>query len=155
MIIKLYTIKDDRRQLEKTLNAETLQRTMIGQLKSDCSVMDPIIEITYDPVIVGCNYMYIDEFGRYYHITNMDVGAQRAFIHAHVDVLQTYAMQIRQLDCIVERQESRDHSNLYLNDGMFRALNYKIISTVAFPKTPFMNGRQNVDSLILTVGGGY
>lgn len=155
MTIKLYKIKDDRRRLEKTLNAETLQRTMTGHLKSDCSILDPIIEITYDPVIVGCNYMYIEEFERYYHITNIEVGSQRAFIHAHVDVLQTYALQIRQLDCIVERQESRDHSNLYLNDGMFRALNYKIISTVEFPKTPFMNGKQNVDSLILTVGGGY
>lgn len=155
MTIKLYKIKDDRRQLEKTLNAETLQRTMNGHLKSDCSIMDPIIEITYDPVLAGCNYMYIDDFERYYHINNIEVGAQRAFIHAHVDVLQTYAQQIRQLDCIIARQESKDHANLYLNDKIFRALNYKIINTVRFPKTPFMNGKQNVDSLVLTVGGGY
>ena len=155
MEIKFYRIADDRRKVRKTLNASTLVKTATGDIKSDCSVMDPIIEMSFDIALLHCNYMYIEDFGRYYHITNIETGAQRLFIHAHVDVLQTYADEIEDLQCIVARQESKDHANLYLNDKIFRALNYKIINTVRFPDTPFMRGKQNVDSLVLTVGGGY
>lgn len=148
MTIKLYKIKDDRRQLEKTLNADTLQRTMTGHLKSDCSIMDPIIEITYDPVIAGCNYMYIDDFERYYHINNIEVGAQRTFIHAHVDVLQTYAQQIRDLYCIVARQEAENKSNLYLNDEIWKNLQIRQAVPLAFPKSFDKDG-----SFVFVTGG--
>ena len=149
MTIKLYKIKDDRRQLTKTLNAETLRRTMNGQLKSDCSIMDPIIEITYDPIIAGCNYMYIDEFERYYHINNIEVGAQRAFIHAHVDVLQTYAESIKRLSCVIARQQDPEyHSNRYLNDPTFRALQPKRVLTFNFPTSFSTDG-----AIVMAIGG--
>lgn len=149
MTIKLYKIKDDRRQLEKTLNAETLQRTMNGKLKSDCSIMDPIIEITYDTVIAGCNYMYIDDFERYYHINNIEVGAQRAIIHAHVDVLQTYALQIKQLECVIERQKDPGKCDLYLTDKAFKAENRHIVSIRKFSGS---FNKSNA-SYVLTTGG--
>ena len=155
MTITFYKISDDRRQVSKTLNNTTKIKDSTGRLKTDCSVMDPIIEMSYDVDLLQCNYMYIPEFSRYYFINKIEVGAQRMYLTAHVDVLQTYAASIRELDCIVARQESDGKANFYLNDKMFRAHNFKILKTIAFPSTPFMEGNNNVDSLVLTVGGGY
>lgn len=155
MTITFYKITDDKRQVSKTLNSTTKIKDSTGSMKTDCNIMDPVLEMSYDVVLLTCNYMYIPEFNRYYFVTKIEVGAQRMFITAHVDVLQTYAAQIRNLNCIIARQESKDHANLYLNDKIFKALNYKVINTVKFPKTPFMSGNNNIDSLVLTVGGGY
>lgn len=148
MEIKFYRIADDRRKVQKTLNDSTLVKTATGDIKSDCSVMDPIIEMSIDVALLQCNYMYIEDFGRYYHITNIETGAQRLFVHAHVDVLQTYAQQILQLDCIIARQESENKSNLYLNDGMWRNLQIKRYMTFGFPKQLDSTG-----SFVIAVGG--
>ena len=155
MTITFYKIPDDRRQVSKSLNSSTKIKDATGDIKTDCSVMDPIIEMSYDIALLQCNYMYIPEFSRYYFVNKIEVSTQRMFLTAHVDVLQTYAESIRELDCIVARQESDGNANFYLNDKMFRAHNFKIVKTIDFPSTPFMSGNNNVDSLVLTVGGGY
>lgn len=148
MTIKFYRISDDRRQLTKTLNASTLVKTATGDIKSDCSIMDPIIEMSYDIALMQCNYMYIEDFGRYYHIINIETGAQRLFIHAHVDVLQTYAEQIRDLYCVVARQEAENKSNLYLNDEIWKNLQIRQAVPLAFPKSFDKDG-----SFVFVTGG--
>lgn len=149
MTIKFYKIKDDRRQLRKTLTNETLVRTVTGQLKTDCSVMDPIIEVTFDALLVTCNYMYIQEFGRYYHVTNIETGAQRIFVHAHVDVLQTYADEIEDLTCVIERQQDPGKCDLYLTDKAFKSENRHIVSVRKFSGS-FSKANS---SYVLTTGG--
>ena len=148
MEIKFYRISDDRRQLNKTLNASTLVKTATGDIKSDCSIMDPIIEMSYDIALMHCNYMYIEDFGRYYHINNIETGAQRLYIHAHVDVLQTYAEQIRDLYCVVARQEDENKSNLYLNDEIWKNLQIRQAVPLAFPKSFDKDG-----SFVFVTGG--
>lgn len=148
MTIKFYRISDDRRQLNKTLNASTLVKTATGDIKSDCSIMDPIIEMSYDIALMQCNYMYIEDFGRYYHINNIETGAQRLFVHAHVDVLQTYSEQIRDLYCVVARQEDKNKSNLYLNDEIWKNLQIRQAVPLAFPKSFDKDG-----SFVFVTGG--
>ena len=155
MQIKFYKITDDRRKLNKTLTAGNLKKTLTGELKIDTDILNPILEVGYDADILTCNYMEIPALGRYYYIENITTSTQRLLVAGHVDVLQTYATSIRDLDCIVARQESDGNANFYLNDKMFRAHNFKIVKTIDFPSTPFMSGNNNVDSLVLTVGGGY
>jgi hypothetical protein len=61
--------------------------------------------------------MYIPEFGRYYHITNIvGVAGGKKEVYGHVDVLMTYDAQIRACRVIAER--STNQQNAYLHDNM-------------------------------------
>ena len=129
MTITFYRITDDKKQVSKTLNSTTKIKDSTGVIKTDCSVMEPRLEMEYDIALITANYMYIPDFGRYYFIDRIDTGAQRLFIQGHIDVLQTYSAQIRNLTCVIERQEDRDLAELYLTDKAFRAENRHTIAT--------------------------
>jgi len=146
--ITFYKIADDKRQVSKTLNSTTKIKDSIGVIKTDCSIMEPRIEMAYDSQLITANYMYISDFGRYYYITKIDTGAQRLYIESKIDVLQTYATQIKELDCIVARQEAENKSQLYLNDGIWKNLQIKQTVPLAFPKSFDKDG-----SFVFVTGG--
>ena len=107
---------------------------MTGSLKDNTSIINPTILVdgsilTYPTL----NYLFIPEFGnRRYFINNITSVRTNLFeISAHVDVLSTYASQIRQNRGIVKRQ--RDIWNLYLNDGSFRVYQNPLIQTLVYP----------------------
>lgn len=147
MTIKFYKISDDRKKVSKTLG--TAVASLSGSLKADTSILHPVIEVAYNSSILTANYMYIDAFARYYFIGDIKVGAQRLFVPGDVDVLKTYDTDIRKMKALIERTEQESKANQYLNDPAFKALNYKIISTIAYKNSPF----EGNDSLILTTGG--
>lgn len=148
MTITFYRITDDKRQVSKTLNSTTKLKDSTGEIKSDCSVMNPRLEMSYDAALITANYMYIPDFGRYYFIDRIDTSAQRLFIQGHIDVLQTYSEQIRDLTCVVARQEAENKSNLYLNDEIWKNLQIRQAVPLAFPKSFDKDG-----SFVFVTGG--
>ena len=107
--------------------------TVSGELKTETSIIDPVIMIECDlSTIVGCNYISIPTFGRSYFVNNI-----RSIRHGliefscHVDVLSSFASQIRGNTAIVRKQENR--WNLYLNDGSFKIYQNPNVLTKAFP----------------------
>lgn len=113
-------------------NLETLL-SVSGYLKENTSIIDPVIKIECDlSDLVQCNYMTIPEFGRSYFVNNIrSITTNIAEFSCHVDVLSTYAQQIRSNNAIIKRQESR--WNLYLNDGSFKVYQNPLVLTKAFP----------------------
>lgn len=104
-----------------------------GRLREECSIMDPVI-IFEEPLtsFAGANYMTIESFGRSYFITEIiSVTAALTEVHAHVDVLTSFATEIRANRGIVLRQESE--WNLYLPDDVIRCYANPLIHTMAFP----------------------
>lgn len=104
----------------------------MGTLRSGSSIIDPIIVIHTDASPgwrKGFNYAYIEEFGRYYYVTNIIAvngvlpsenypsPTQLWEIHMHVDVLMSFKDEILRQTAIVARQENR--YNLMLDDGFF------------------------------------
>ena len=148
MTITFYRITDDKKQVSKTLNSTTKIKDSTGVIKTDCSVMEPRLEMSYDVALITANYMYIPDFGRYYFIDRIDTGAQRLFIQGHIDVLQTYSEQIRDLYCVVARQEDENKSNLYLNDEIWKNLQIRQAVPLAFPKSFDKDG-----SFVFVTGG--
>ena len=104
-----------------------------GTLKEQTSIIDPVIKIQADlSALKYCNYMYIAEFGRYYFVNDIkSVTGSIIEVSGHVDVLSTYAQQIRSNTAITRRQEN--NWNLYLNDGTFRVYQDPKVITKAFP----------------------
>lgn len=128
--IKLQINNSEKNRLDKSL---TDLITLSGTLRAETSVIDPVIIVEGDlSSFVNCNYMTIDSFNRKYFVNNIRSIRNGLFeITAHVDVLTTYANQIRQNNAIIARQEKK--WNLYLNDGVFKTYQNPHIVTKAFP----------------------
>lgn len=119
--------------------------TMTGTLKKDTSIISPVIEFS-GSIPTECNYMTISEFGRSYFVTDVkSTGNGRFEVSAHVDVLSTYASQIRNLDAIVARQQNK--WNLYIDDGTFKIYQNPLLTIKEFP-----NGF-DTDAFVLAVAG--
>ena len=121
---------------EKVTKELTTLATITGSLKEGTSVTNPTILIQGTPVtvqqIVTSNYLRIPDFGRYYFIRDISsVRTNLWEISCHVDVLQTYATQIKAQTAIIQRQMQK--WNLYLNDGSFKVYQNPIVLTKPFP----------------------
>lgn len=120
-------------------------------LKENTSVLKPVIIIRSSDNIFSYNYMYIQEFGRYYFIDDIiSVNNNLWEIHAHVDVLETYASAILSNSAVIRRQANQ--YNLYLDDPEFKTYNTETIQTLKFKGG---SGFSKNLKYVLTVNGSY
>lgn len=128
--IVLQTNNSEKNKLDKDLVAIS---TISGTLKNGTSVVDPVILIEADLTnLINCNYITIPAFGRSYFVANIrSIRNNLVEVSAHVDVLSSFASQIRSNVAVVHRQENR--WNLYLNDGTFRVYQNPMVLTREFP----------------------
>lgn len=107
--------------------------TVSGELKTETSIIDPVIMIECDlSAVTGCNYMTIPTFGRSYFINNIrSIRTGLVEFSCHVDVLSSFADEIRGNTAITRKQENK--WNLYLNDGSLKAYQNPNVITRAFP----------------------
>lgn len=143
--ITLYTNNSEPEKIGKDL---TELETYSGVLREGTSILNPVFLIEGDITdFIECNYLYVETFGRYYFITNIESVRNNLFqISARVDVLETYKDQIKANEALIFRQENA--WNLYLNDGSFKTFQNPMVLTKAFP-----SGFTSM-SYILAVAGG-
>lgn len=151
MTITLYKNLSEPNVVDKVINE---LGTMSGTLREGTSVTSPSIKIESDATIQNVNYIYIDEFARFYFVGDIvNIRNNLWELACHVDVLSTYKMQLRQLSAVIGRQEN--NYNLYLEDDKLLTTSRRIYTTLAFPNR-VQAARTNPDapSFILTVAGG-
>lgn len=98
MNIILYQTISERERINKDLSSAL---SLSGALRGECSVTNPSfnIEVTNPS---DYNYCYIQDFGRYYYITNIvSVRTNIWRIDCDVDVLMSFKDAILNLDVIV------------------------------------------------------
>lgn len=143
MRIELYT---NNSEVESVVKDLTTLQTLDGTLREATSILNPTIKIEGLTDIDKINYMYIPEFGRYYFVNDIRSIRNNLFeVSAHVDVLMTYAEEIKQQRGVIRRQENV--WNTYLDDGTFKAYQNPVIVTKVFP-----NGF-NDNSFVLALSG--
>ena len=130
--------------------------------KNPVDILNPTIDIKTDDIeniVKNANYMYVDQLGRYYFITDMEIirnGLVR--ISGRVDVLMTYSDKIREQRGIIARNEKI--FNLYGEDNEFRFDARPIIKVKSFTKyTPVRREDESVGmylspSFAVTIAGG-
>lgn len=114
--VKLGTNTSDDRCLNKNVN---YTKTATCDVYKSTDRINPVILLDNDNAhidLADINYMEIEEFGRKYFITSV-VGqpGKRIEIYGHVDVLSTYADQIKTCPLIAAR--STNQYNTYLEDN--------------------------------------
>ena len=99
-MFKWYTCNDDKFKLDKSpvLNSTDDSTVIFG----DCSILSPVLKAkTYNG-----NYVYIEQFNRYYFITNVIWSHGYYYIKCDVDVTYSNRNGINNLDVLVARSES-------------------------------------------------
>lgn len=146
MEIKLYKTSSPRKKLVKEL---TDGITLVGTLRAQSSVMSPTFTVQ-DTAVVGYNYCYIPDFGRWYYINGID--ALRANLYElslGIDVLMTYAAEIRQNYAIIDKAENFGAAYNYINDGSWVNTNRMKQSIINFA-----TGFNDTGEFILITAGG-
>lgn len=116
--IQLYFNGSERKVIGKSKTAIGEPITCI--IKGDSSIMSPVFILnTSNGYLSGINYLYWQDTGRYYFIDDIQVlTGSRMAIYCSIDVLETYASDIKRQTAIVSKQQSL--ANMYFNDGSFR-----------------------------------
>ena len=120
--------------------------TMSGTLKDGTSIIDPTILIE-SPGVPNCNYAIINSFERKYFVKDIKSVRNNLWeISMHVDVLDSYANEIRSTEAIIARNEY--NYNLYLNDDRWW------LSQKRFTVTKTLSGGsfQNTENILLITG---
>lgn len=146
MEIKLYKTSSPRKKLVKELSDGI---TLAGTLRAQSSVMAPAFTVQ-DVSAIGYNYCYIPDFGRYYYING--INALRANLYEltlGIDVLMTYAEEIRKNYAIVDKVQNFGAAFNYINDGSWvntNRMNQEIVNFSA-------GFNDNGEFILITAGG--
>ena len=143
--VTLYNSTSPVEKIEKTLTAGG---TYSCSLKDTTSVLNPVIIVRTSDPVYNYNYVYIQEFDRYYFINDIKSVNNNVWeISAHVDVLETYKDAILSNTAVIRRQTTL--YNTYLNDPEWKTYAYETIAAYKFKTTPFSKALK----YILTVAG--
>lgn len=146
MVIDLYINSSENNRVSKVLSGKF---ELTGTLRGETNVINPEILIEHtNPT--GYNYAYIPEFNRYYFINEFTAVRNGLWrVRLAVDVLETYKTQIKQMASIIDKQQNKGNSNLYLNDGSY-VIDSRSYNTIL----NFSGGFNNVGEFILITAGG-
>ena len=146
MEIKLYKTSSPRKKLVKDL---TDGITLTGTLRGQSSIMSPSLQIQ-DMSVIGYNYCYIPDFGRYYYINGINALRANLFeLSLGIDVLMTYAEPIRNNAAIIDKVQPQKGAMPYINDGSYVSTN-KMYQTII----NFSGGfNDNGEFILITAGG--
>lgn len=145
MNLRLCVNNSEKNKINKSLTAGV---TLSGTLRNESNVVTPSIVINIDnPTIY--NYAYIEDFGRYYFITDyisLRTGIWQ--INLKSDVLMSYKEQIKNLNVIINNSEETGANN-YLSGEQWITNVKNTTNIVNFP-----NGLNDNGEFILITAGG-
>ena len=150
MQINLFKCTAERNRVDKS-NHISNRFAINGPIKKPTSVTNIIIEVKKtNPTLYDYNYMYIDEFKRWYFIDDIRlINATMWEIIASVDVLFSFMSDIKSSRGVVDKYEKQEIANVYFDDGSFIMDTRKDVEVKMFP-----NGLNETGSYILICAGG-
>ena len=144
MSLQMYTCTSDNRCIDKSKTA--IGSPISCSFKDDTTMESPAVIISSDAYSAACNYVYLDDTSRYYYVTDVTFSQQRCILQLKVDVLMSFAAEIKLSKCIAARSSSS--FNMYVNDERYNALEYSNVFTKPFP-----NSFSKSLEYVLIVGG--
>lgn len=153
MIITFYNQLNDNRVVTKTLGNPivSLPCSPFG----DCSIQTPVITVRQFTGYANVNYCYIDDYGRYYYVTNVIAKSGGLLeIHCKVDVLMTYGDVIKQCSGVCVANELVGTSHIV--DNNYPVECRKSTTVYEFEGEPFNieTASNNTYNFVLNVAGG-
>ena len=145
MELILYKNKSEPNRLEKLL---TNSMQYSGVLRENSSTINPMIRIALRAdELAAYDYLYIPAWNRYYFITDYDsIRTGITDITCRVDVLMSFADDIKALNVIVDKQTV--NGSMYINDGSWTSEERSFYTIKSFS-----NGfNDNGEYILITAG---
>jgi hypothetical protein len=132
MIVKIYTNNSEKIALSKNL---TELMTVSGVLREMTSIQNPTIILNRNITdLINCNYVFIEDFNRYYYVNNItSVKQNLTQLDLSCDVLMSFKDDILKQTAIIKKQQ--DNWNLYIDDGSFSAQQNSRVQIKSFPNS--------------------
>ena len=120
-------------------------------IKGELSVENPVLILDYTGDSNNVNYMKIPELHRTYFVNEIiKLTGHRYEIHGKSDVLESFKADVLNMNCIINKQQGTEKTNMYLDDGGFVVENRESQQVINFP-----NGfNENGEYILITAGGG-
>lgn len=158
MQIILYKTASEDNRITKVLSDE---KQFFGFLRAECSILTPTLEIETTENLCNFNYAFIEDFNRYYYITDI-VGVSNNIwkISFRCDVLMSFNAQIRSLYANILRQKT--DFNLMLEDKQLptyaddrtQCFNFPFPLT-SYSVSPSLDHANNFHYYLTVVGGDF
>ena len=143
MTIKLYITPSDPKSVNKEL---TNEKVISGVARDPLDILNPVIEVEDASLsIAAYNYMYIEDYSRYYFIETRPDSYNYETITGRHDVLMNSKSYLLPLKATLRRAQR--YYNGYLIDDEYNAYAYKNIVTKSFP-----TGITGDSIILMTVG---
>lgn len=145
MLVTLCCNNDEKNVIDKVLyNYNNIN----GVLRDASSIIDPIITVEIENPSIY-NYAIIPDFKRHYFINNITSIRNGLWqIELHVDVLKSFADQIKSCRAILSNSEVTN-ATPYMEGDLFRSLVKDKTDIIKFP-----NGLLDSGEYILITAGG-
>lgn len=157
MTCRVYTISVDSRALTKITNTTAYTELTTINGKDRIDIISPTFIFNYSSTLLAANYLYCSDFGRYYFITNIAVDtAGRIVINCAVDVLQTYATEIKNCYGVIIRAESKGAPTMYVDNKLPIYTDKKTATSIIMPETGgnFTANGNNYCYVLNVIGSG-
>lgn len=155
--VKLYSNSAPKEMIDKTGNLTEIE-TLSCVFKEPCSVLTPVLQIrptqtsTDAKLLKECNYVYIQEFGRYYYVTEPATLINNLIeLQLSVDPLFSWKTALLNQDVIVSRNEKE--FSLYLDDAALKVYNNPNICIYHFKDSQGNNTGFTAQEFILALAG--
>ena len=155
--LTLYSCSAPKEQIDKSGNLTTIE-AMTGDFVESMSLLNPVFQIklttttTATKVLTQCNYVYCQEFGRYYYVDNVIMVANNLVrLECSVDVLYSWKTAILAQKVIVSRNE-KEYA-LYLDDAALKVYNNPNITVYHFKDSQENNTGFTTQEYILALAG--
>lgn len=103
--VTFYTSTANPKKLDKSADLVAIGTAKTLHAKHEVDILNPVFAVDYNTTLLPANYCYIAEFNRYYFITISTDTAQRINVRGTIDVLNTYANQIKLCPATIIRAE--------------------------------------------------
>ncbi len=148
--IQIGKTSNDPRVVDKSFS---ITKTVDCSVTGEISILNPVLLLAYDADLLGCNYFYWPLTGRYYFIDTISgVPGERLIIGGKVDVLKSFASQIKNTTCVIDRAKS--NRSKWLDDGAYPMETSTQVQNYTFSSTPFTTTDVASGNYLLTVIGG-
>lgn len=147
MVITLYKNNSERNCVTKTL---TNPRILNGTLRQETSIKTPIITIAGDENTPFFNYAYIEDFARYYFITDIKSIRTGVWeISFLCDVLMSFKNDILNANAVIDQTQEYDIYN-YLSSDTFTASVKDKTDIINFSGSSLLSSGEYI---LITAGG--
>ena len=152
MTIVFYASSDDPKKLDKAMGTAIASPNVINT-DDTISLLNPSFLVVSNAAYFTATHVHCSALGnRYYFINNITLlTGGKMMVSCSIDVLKTYAAQIKLSQCIVTRSAKYDYPTLYIDSQLPVAPNKIVLDGDTFSGAMF-NTNATQSFLLTTIG---